>query len=203
MISRPALISGQPYTAARHELLGGTARLPQGPVPRQQQNRARSTGGFSEHGDADTPPPAGPQPATPTQTSCRRPPTVPRSARRPLAAAAAPEADQACDSTAAFLADTALRTPRSPKRNNQKPWRPSSELACSICCSAPRGPSCEPLRPRFLWRLSGKVAAAEAQLPELPTTARRDGVRRSPRLKSRRVGIGRRVAESAEERLDR
>ena len=97
-----------------------------------------STGGFSEHGDADTPPPAGRSrgdadadvPPPPADRSPIRPETA------ALAAAAATEADQACDSTAAFLADTAPRTPAQPKTKQSKALAAiASELVCSICCS--------------------------------------------------------------------
>ena len=90
-----------------------------------------STGGFSEHGDADSrgdadadvpPPPADRSPIRPETAA--------------LAATAATEADQACDSTAAFLADTAPRTPAPPKTKQAKALAAiASELVCSICCS--------------------------------------------------------------------
>ena len=97
-----------------------------------------SLGGFSEHGDADTPPPAGRSrgdadadvPPPPADRSPIRPETA------ALAAAAATAADQACDSTAAFLADTAPRTPAQPKTKQSKALAAiASELVCSICCS--------------------------------------------------------------------
>ena len=88
-----------------------------------------STGGFSEHGDADTPLDAD-VPPPPADRSPIRPETA------ALAAAAATEADQACDSTAAFLADTAPRTPSMPKTKQAKALAAiASELVCSICCS--------------------------------------------------------------------
>ena len=88
-----------------------------------------STGGFSEHGDADTPLDAD-VPPPPADRSPIRPETA------ALAAAAATEADQACDSTAAFLADTAPSTPSMPKTKQSKALAAiASELVCSICCS--------------------------------------------------------------------
>ena len=97
-----------------------------------------SLGGFSEHGDADTPPPAGRSRGN--ADADVPPPPADRSPIRPetaaLAAAAATEADQACDSTAAFLADTAPRTPAQPKTKQSKALAAiASELVCSICCS--------------------------------------------------------------------
>ena len=105
--------------------------IPAAAAAEPPQPRA-STGGFSEHGDADTP-----------QSDADAdvpPPPADRSPIRPetaaLAAAAATEADQACDSTAAFLADTAPRTPSMPKTKQSKALAAiASELVCSICCS--------------------------------------------------------------------
>ena len=97
-----------------------------------------STGGFSEHGDADTPPPAGRSrgdadadvPPPPADRSPIRPETA------ALAAAAATEADDACTATDTFLADTAPRTPAQPKTKQSKALAAiASELVCSICCS--------------------------------------------------------------------
>ena len=94
-----------------------------------------SLGGFSEHGDADTPPRSrGDADADVPPPPADRSPIRPETAA--LAAAAATEADQACDSTAAFLADTAPRTPAQPKTKQSKALAAiASELVCSICCS--------------------------------------------------------------------
>ena len=97
------------------------------------QTRA-STGGFSEHGDADTPPrsrgDAEDVPPPPADRSPIRPETA------ALAAAAATEANDACTTTTAFLADTAPSTPSMPKTKQAKALAAiASELVCSICCS--------------------------------------------------------------------
>ena len=94
-----------------------------------------STGGFSEHGDADTPPRSrGDADADVPPPPADRSPIRPETAAE--AASAATEADQACDSTAAFLADTAPSTPSMPNTKQAKALAAiASELVCSICCS--------------------------------------------------------------------
>ena len=113
---------------------------PPAPVPPSETSPAAewpraSTGGFSEHGDADTPPRSrGDADADVPPPPADRSPIRPETAA--LAAAAATEADDACTATDTFLADTAPRTPAQPKTKQSKALAAiASELVCSICCS--------------------------------------------------------------------